>query len=68
MVKKVEKVGMGQNLRTEMAPDRSSYMKGDLAMKKCGGGPRDVSHSLSGAGGAVDYLNKGKGDKGKGDY
>jgi hypothetical protein len=64
-MRKNEKAARGQNLRTETSPDRSSYKQNNneaLMGKKCKGGPRDVGHSLSGAGSAVDYMNKGKGD------
>jgi hypothetical protein len=66
-VKKVEKGANGTVIRTETSPDRSSYKQNNteaLMGKKCGGGPRDVSHSLSGAGMTVDYMEKsGKGGK-----
>ncbi len=51
----------GQKLRTECAPDRSSFMgksHDQIAGRKMGGGPRDVSHSLGGAGETMDYNNK----------
>lgn len=51
MIKK-EKVARGQNLRTETAPDRSSYDDDNneaLMGRKMGGGPLDLSASLSGS-------------------
>jgi hypothetical protein len=62
-MRKNEKAARGQNIRTETSPDKSSYKMDNtkaLMGKKCGGGPRDTSHSLSGAGSTVDYMDKGK--------
>ncbi len=57
-MRKEEKAKNGQTIRTESGPDRSSFMQGDaeaLSGRAFKGGPKDVSHSLSGAGGAVSY-------------
>lgn len=61
-MRKTEKAARGQKIVTETSPDRSSHkMNKDEALcgKKMGGGPRDVGHSLSGAGSSVDYMEKG---------
>jgi len=58
-MRKNEKAARGQNLRTETAPDRSSLKQDDteaLMGKKCGGGPRDLSHSLMGNK-SVDFMD-----------
>lgn len=62
-MKKTEKAARGQTIRTETAPDRSSYKQNAneaLMGKKMGGGPRNTGHSLSSAGDTVDYMDKGK--------
>lgn len=70
-----EKAIRGQKLRTETSPDKSSHMvdqKEALVGRKCGGGPTDVSHSLSGAGMVETYNDKsgvgGKKSKGGSGY
>ena len=74
-MRKKEKAMYGQRLCSESSPDNASSFKANnneaLMGPKTGGGPRDVSHSLSGAGSVVDYQSGGKGSKkskGKMDY
>lgn len=59
-MKKDESARDGQKVRTESGPDKSSHnVKNAVTGGKFGGGPTDVSHSLSGAGKAnVDYQKK----------
>lgn len=60
-MRKTEKAVRGQRIWSETSPDKSSYKQNNneaLMGKKCGGGPRDVGHSLSG-GSTVDYMEKG---------
>lgn len=55
-MKKMEKVGSGQTIRTDTGPDRSGHkvnMNEALCGRKMGGGPTDISHSLSGGGSAA---------------
>ena len=62
-MKKEEKAHFGQTIRTEAAADRSSHSvnKDEALMgRKMGGGPTDVSHSLSGAGNVETYNDEGK--------
>lgn len=50
-MRKEESAHFGQKIRTETGPDRSSFMKNDaeaLSGRTFKGGPRDLSHSLSG--------------------
>jgi|GEM_PF-2405502 hypothetical protein len=50
-MRKEESAHFGQKIRTETGPDRSSFMKNDseaLVGRSFKGGPRDLSHSLSG--------------------
>lgn len=54
-----EKAHFGQTIRTETSPDRSSHKvnaKEALEGRKMGGGPTDLSHSLT----AGSYNDKGK--------
>lgn len=51
-MRKEESAHFGQKLRTESGPDRSSYMKNDESAvlgPSFKGGPRDLSHSISGS-------------------
>ena len=58
-MRKNESARDGQKVRTETSPDKSSHKIKDGLGGKFGGGPTDVSHSLSGAGKAnVDYQKK----------
>ena len=62
-MKKEESAHFGQKIRTESSPDRSSDKTGmDTAVtgRKMGGGPKDVSHSLGGAGDVQTYNDAGK--------
>lgn len=62
-MRKEESAHMGQKIRTETAPDRSSHkVNADEALngRAMGGGPTDLSHSLK-AGAYND--KKGKGGK-----
>lgn len=57
-MRKEEKAHFGQTLRHETGPDRSTYQVNEMESfmgRKMGGGPRDVSHSLTSAGETVDY-------------
>lgn len=59
-MRKEESAHFGQKLRTESGVDRSSHMKNDaeaVSGRSFGGGPRNTSHSLSGAGEVVNYNN-----------
>lgn len=61
-MKKSESAHMGQKIVTESAPDRSSHkVNADEALmgRKCGGGPTDLSHSLT----AGAYNDKSSGKK-----
>ena len=62
-MKKEESAHFGQKIRTESSPDRSSDKTGmsEAVMgRKMGGGPKDVSHSLGGAGDVQTYNDAGK--------
>ena len=62
-MRKDEKAHMGQTIRTDGAPDKSSYKKNQdeaFVGKKMAGGPTDVSHSLSGAGNVETYNDTGR--------
>lgn len=53
-----ESAHFGQTIRTDSGPDRSSFdydKTAALAGAETGGGPTDVSHSLSGAGQVKTY-------------
>ena len=53
-----EEAVRGQTIRTESSPDKSSYpndKREALMGRKMGGGPTDVSHSLTGAGQVETY-------------
>lgn len=57
-MRKEESAHFGQKIRTESGVDRSSHMKNDaesVSGRSFGGGPRDVSHSLTGAGQVSNY-------------
>ena len=61
-MKKEESAHFGQKIRTESSPDRG-YKGGDAESvlgRKMGGGPKDVSHSLGGAGDVQTYNDSGK--------
>lgn len=60
-MRKEEAAHMGQKIRTETSPDRSSHkVNADEALcgRKMKGGPTDVSHSLTGAGEVKTYQSK----------
>lgn len=62
-MKKEESAHFGQKIRTETGPDRSAYKpkpEETLSGRKMGGGPKDVSHSLGGAGDVQTYNDAGK--------
>jgi hypothetical protein len=67
-MRKTESAVRGQTIITESSPDRSSHTVKDTMGRKCGGGPMDVSHSLSGAGQVEDYNDKKSGKKASSGY
>lgn len=57
-MRNTEKAHRGQTIRTETGPDRSSHkMDSNEALmgRKTGGGPMDLSHSISGGDVADKY-------------
>jgi len=66
-MRKNEKAHMGQTIRTETSPDRSSHKgKSDEALmgRSMRGGPTDLSHSLKGNSSQV-HMHPGATSKGK---
>lgn len=60
-MRKEESAVRGQKIRTETGPDRSSHktdMNEAIMGRKMGGGPTDLSHSLSGGATTVNHMGK----------